>query len=103
MISSLAADVVVDANILLLLIVGESDIRSIERFKRTSHFSKTDYKILSTYLSNFTRVVTTPYILTEVNGMLNQSKPPLRELYLSTFSRLIENKNAMSDTPLGNF
>lgn len=65
--------VVLDANLLLLLVIGQWDIRRVETFRRTrNHFLAGDYSRLTDLLVPLERIVTTPHILTEVSNLANQ-------------------------------
>lgn len=64
--------VLVDANILLLYLVGGYDRKLIATFKRTQTFNIQDYDLVATFLSAFRSIVTTPNILTEVSNLSAQ-------------------------------
>lgn len=82
--------VLVDTNILLLFFVGSFDRLLIAKFKRTGNrFSIDDFDLLNNLLARFDRVVTTPNILSEVNGLSNQIGEPTRTRYFSEFARKI--------------
>jgi hypothetical protein len=66
------AGVLVDSNLLLLYFVGSYDRNVISRFKRTAKFTPEDYTLLHRFLSAFTRIVTTPHILTEISNLAGQ-------------------------------
>lgn len=76
--------ILVDTNILLLFLVGATNRNRISRFKRTVQFTPQDYDLLVKLLAFFSQVITTPYILTEVNSLLNQLEEPDRGLCLKT-------------------
>lgn len=82
-----ARGVLIDANLLLLYFIGSYDRRQITSFKRTKVFSVEDFLLLGDLLHFFDRVVTTPHILTEVNGLSNQLPGKVRFDYYSTFGR----------------
>jgi rRNA-processing protein FCF1 len=64
-----------DANVLLLWVVGLIDRKLIERFKRTADRYQTgDFDILVDALSRFPRRVTTAHVLTEVSNLAGQIK-----------------------------
>jgi hypothetical protein len=71
-----ARGVLVDSNVLLLYFVGGFDRELVPRFKRTAQFTVDNYDLLMRFLSSFGQVVTTPNILTEVNGFLGQLAEP---------------------------
>jgi len=55
--------VLIDANILLLYLIGSYDRSLISRFKRTRQFTVEDYATLLLLLHPFEAVITTPNIL----------------------------------------
>jgi hypothetical protein len=60
----------VDANLLLLYLVGKCDPRIIPRFPRTQKYTSEDFELLSKLLETFFRaLVTTPNVLTEVSNL----------------------------------
>ena len=63
-----------DSNLLLLYVVGISDRRLIRSFKRTQAFTDADFRLLVGLMSAFDVLVTTPHVLTEVNGLMNALK-----------------------------
>lgn len=64
--------VMVDTNLLLLYVVGVTDPRVIETFKRTNRYTVEDFVILVEYIDKFSRRLTTPHILTEVSNFVGQ-------------------------------
>jgi hypothetical protein len=79
--------VVVDTNILLLLFLGECLPDLIGRFKRAVQFAPEDWPLLTRLLALFPGVVTTPFILTEVNSLGGQLYEPARSTFLGFLSR----------------
>lgn len=67
-----SAGVLVDTNLLLLYFVGAFDRHQISRFKRTAQFNGEDFDLLVDFLGRFSRVATTPHILTEVSNLAGQ-------------------------------
>lgn len=66
--------VIVDANLLLLLLVGDLSPARVEQFKPTrSHFVAADYVRLKELLTGLDRLVVTPHILTEVSNFLGKA------------------------------
>jgi rRNA-processing protein FCF1 len=63
--------ILLDTNLLLLLLIGSFERDRIENFKRTAKFSKFDFDQLAGLLRAFTKIVTTPHILTEVSNLAN--------------------------------
>lgn len=64
--------VVVDANLLLLYVIGLHDPGLIPRFKRTQSFTAQDFELLHLLLGEFRRHFTTPSVLTEVSNLSRQ-------------------------------
>ena len=62
----------VDANLLLLYVVGLIDVRQITTFGRTDTYEPRDFKLLERVIGYFEIVVTTPHVLTETSNFLGQ-------------------------------
>jgi hypothetical protein len=84
----------VDTNLLLLYLVGLLDPRLIVRFKRTASFNRSEYQWLAGFLAQINRVVTTPTVLAEVNGLANQlperNKPRFHAIFRERIGLLEE-------------
>ena len=76
-----------DTNVLLLHFIGGFREDLISRFKRTSQFTPDDFRLLRRVLSRFQPWVTTPNVLTEVNGLSSQLGEPLKTEYFVSFAR----------------
>jgi hypothetical protein len=61
--------VLVDANLLVLWLVGRVNPRRICQFKRTQSYDEHDFYALSEILAQFPRKLTTPGIWTEVSNL----------------------------------
>ena len=81
--------ILVDTNILLLLFVGTVNPNRIEQFKRTQQFNKEDYQLLSAILKDFSKIVVTPNILTEVNSFINLLSDPERSECLNALTQAV--------------
>ncbi len=79
--------ILIDTNILLLWFIGGVNRSRISKFKRTNQFIPEDYDLLLEILSYFTKIVTTPNILTEVNSLANQLGEPERSQCFSVFAQ----------------
>jgi hypothetical protein len=64
--------IVIDSNLLVLLVVGLTDINLIGKHKRTRSFDKEDFKLLTELLAKFGEIIVTPHILTEASNLLSQ-------------------------------
>lgn len=78
--------ILVDANLLLLYFVGQLDPDLVSRFKRTQQFSREDFALLTLLLHRFSKIVTTPNILTEVSNLLGQLTGPHRTGLFAAFA-----------------
>jgi len=65
--------VLLDTNILLLWLVGNTDAALLLTFKRVQSFEERDLVLLERLLRPFQRMITTPHILTEVSNFVDQS------------------------------
>jgi rRNA-processing protein FCF1 len=79
--------ILIDTNILLLWFVGTVNRRRISQFNRTEKFLPEDYDLLVSILSYFSKIVTTPNVLTEVNSLVNQIGEPERSQCYSIFAQ----------------
>jgi rRNA-processing protein FCF1 len=77
----------IDTNILLLWFVGTVNRSRISQFNRTEKFLPEDYDLLVSILSYFSKIVTTPNVLTEVNSLINQIGEPERSQCYSVFAQ----------------
>jgi hypothetical protein len=78
----------VDANLLLLLYAGNCDVRLIgPRFMHLKAYTVEDYFALSYILKQFTRLVTTPNVLTEVSNLANKFTPDDKRDFFPQFAQ----------------
>lgn len=82
--------VFVDANLLVLLVVGKSGRDRIGKHRRTKSFRKEDYDRLEGLVRAADRVLVTPNTLTEASNLLSQHGEPERSRLLEGLRRLIE-------------
>jgi hypothetical protein len=73
-----------DSNLLLLYFVGLCDRRLIRSFKRTAAFTDADFRLLVGLMQPFARLVTTPLVLAEVNGLSNALPERLKPRFRAT-------------------
>jgi predicted nucleic acid-binding protein len=85
----LSRTLLLDANVLLLLLVGRWNRARIETFKNTDTFTKDDFDLLWRIVGRFNRLVTTPHVLTEVSNLAGQHGEPERKTLLAEFATLI--------------
>ncbi len=82
--------VLLDANLLLLLLIGTFQRERIATFKRTAQFSAEEFDILSGLLTHFRAIVTTPHLLTEVSNLANSLPEHLKSSWAEHFSTNIQ-------------
>ncbi|HEX4130763.1 MAG TPA: hypothetical protein VHZ24_12030 [Pirellulales bacterium] len=89
----LARGVLVDTNILLLVLIGQTRRSLVSSFKRTrSHgFTTDDFDLLVGTLRSFRRVITTTSIITEISnlGRTGLSRP-LRDSFSRTLQAMVK-------------
>lgn len=84
--------VVIDTNLFLLWIVGMTNPKRIEKFKRTRKYTVADYRQLTRFMSQFTKIITTPNIVTEVYNLANQLESRDRTRCLNWLKKVLESK-----------
>jgi hypothetical protein len=80
----------IDTNLLLLYFIGKNDPNRIGKFKRTMQFTIEEFSLLEKFFKIFSRVVTTPSVLTEVSNLLGQLPQDLHPSFCGDFARRIE-------------
>ena len=84
----------IDANLLVLLVVGSAGREYISKHRRLRRFSNEDYDLLLRLIrraSGHRRVFVTPNTLTEISNLLAQHREPERSLFFQRLQYLIEN------------
>jgi hypothetical protein len=89
--------ILLDSNLLLVLLAGSIDLRLFGLFKRVSLYTILDYDLLVRLLRSFTKLVTTPHILTEVGNLANS----LPEQYKSDWNRSVATLVGSGETEIG--
>jgi len=83
--------VVIDANLLVLLVVGTASKKYISKHKRLTEYSVEDFEMLGLILADFAEIVLLPHILTEVSNIARQiDNPRARAEVQAALRRLIE-------------
>lgn len=88
---TLPSAVVLDANLLVLLVVGHHDPALISKHRRVRMFDTGDYNLLLQELDRFRKVLVTPNTLTEISNLLSQHREPEKSHLLKALRRLIQN------------
>ena len=82
--------VFLDANLLVLIVVGATGRDLISKHRRLRGFSADNYDDLVEWIDS-KRVLVTPNTLTEASNLLGYHGEPERSRFFHTFRRLIEN------------
>lgn len=82
--------VIIDANLILLLIVGSCDLRLIDTHKNLSGYSREDFCTLGDAISLFNDVYLLPHIMAEVSSLARQIKNPARARIQAQLRKLVE-------------
>ncbi len=80
----------IDANLLVLLIVGSVDTRLIAKHRRLRGYSATDYDTLIRLLAPVEQIFVTPNTLTETSNLLAQHAEPERSRFFDRFRFIIQ-------------
>lgn len=80
---------VLDANVLVLLVVGLVDRPSISTHKRTRAFTEADFCLLIDATSEFDQLVVTTSVLTEASNLLAYTNDAMRERLLAALGRFV--------------
>jgi hypothetical protein len=78
-----------DANILVLLIVGLTSRSYIRVHKRLAGYAEADFDLLEAYANAADRIVVTPNTITEASNLARQIYEPARTYIMATLRSLI--------------
>jgi hypothetical protein len=94
---------VVDANLLVLIVVGSLAPERIERFARTKKYTGDDFNLAREFIARFRWTVTTPHILSQVSDLLQFQRvhgdlgaaiiATLRHIYATTHELQVPARN----------
>ena len=80
----------IDANLLVLLIVGSVGRDLIAKHRRLQGYTAEDYDILMGMIARVERVLVTPNTLTETSNLLAQHEEPERSVFFTALRSMIE-------------
>jgi hypothetical protein len=80
----------IDANLLLLLVVGSVGQDLIVKHKRLQAYTREDYEILIDLISQVSQVLVTPNTLTETSNLLGLHREPERSRFFNQLRRVID-------------
>lgn len=81
---------VLDANVLVLLIVGLTSRSYIRVHKRLSSYTEADFDLLEAYANTADKIVVTPNTITEASNLVRQIYEPARTSVMYTLRSLTE-------------
>ena len=79
----------IDANLLVLLVVGSVGRHLIAKHRRLREYTAEDYDVLVDLLSPVERILVTPNTLTETSNLLGQHRDPERSRFFAMLRALI--------------
>ena len=83
--------IAIDTNLLVLLIVGLTDRKYIDRHRRLAPVYRAEhFDVVMPIVSKAPKVVCTAHILTEASNLLRQIAEPMRSQIMRTFKRFID-------------
>ena len=82
--------VYLDANLLVLLVVGETDSKLIAKHRRLKTFQEEDYDILIDMIGHVDEILVTPNTLTEASNLLAYHGEPERSRLFEVLRFLVE-------------
>lgn len=84
-----ASGILVDANLLLVYVIGCTDEEWVAKFERTRGYSIEDFRLLRDFIACFNRVLTTPNVVTEVNNLASRLSADRAHRFMRVFSEQI--------------
>ena len=90
--------ILVDANLLVVLLVGKLGPAHLKncRATKSKSFTPDDYSLLVQGVTKFDTLVTTPHILTEVSNLAGSLRDPLLGEFRAVFRAVVENMSEQS-------
>lgn len=69
--SGVGSGLLIDTNLLVLFAVGTVSPNQIERFKRTSVYTREDYELLVRIMDGFSQLYTVAHVMAEVSNLID--------------------------------
>jgi hypothetical protein len=93
-----AHGVLVDANLMVLFLVGRAYRHRIAGHKRTSGYTIGDYELLEQFIGEFHRIVTTPHLLTEISNLIPELSGALKAWVSQVHEEWTQSVTIVQDT-----
>ena len=81
---------VLDANMIVVFVIGQVDPRLLGVAKRVKEYQPTDFELIATYLNFFTEIILLPNTLTEASNLLGHLGGERRDLGLAFLGTLAQ-------------
>ena len=82
--------IILDANLLLLLVVGSADRSFIAKHKRLRSYTDEDFDLLLLLLSRVNGIIVTPNTLTETSNLAGYISDPARTVIYQMFRAIVQ-------------
>lgn len=82
--------IILDANLLLLLVVGSADRSFITKHKRLRSYTDEDFDLLRLFLSRASSIIVTPNALTEASNLAGYISDPARTTIYQMFRAIVQ-------------
>ena len=86
----MAGIVVIDANLLVLLVVGTASKDYIPKHRRLAAYTADDFELLGLIISEFSDIVLVPHLLAEASSLARKIENPARGRIQDALQTLIE-------------
>jgi hypothetical protein len=86
----MAKVIALDANLIILLVVGLTNESYVEKHKRLKAFMIADYKLLVETIKTASHIVVTPNALSEASNLLRQISDPAKSEIAAVFKHLVK-------------
>lgn len=80
---------ILDTNLLVLFVVGTTNVSYISKHKRLSAFDDTDYILLNDIVAKFDKLIFNPNVLSETSNILRQIGEPIKAELMTVLKRMI--------------
>ncbi|MBI3887173.1 MAG: hypothetical protein HY302_15815 [Opitutae bacterium] len=94
--------VLVDANLLIVYLIGVFDVRQLVNCRATKSFSRDDFRRLESFISKFDRIITTPHVLTEVSNLAQRLPDCVAQNFMGYFGALLEHATLKEESTAAN-
>jgi hypothetical protein len=76
---------IIDSNLLLYYFIGEYNINLVKLYKRTNKYGIDGYRAVKLIIEHFDKIITSPYIYTEISNLSNYIDKKYKYDYYNSF------------------